>query len=669
MIAAYRAELRGVARRRADQRRVSASLIAWVLVRYRISREGAGGCAGGSAVRAADGGGGHRADQRSIRRTAGWARYLAPLGIKVAFTPLGITIALTFIGLPFVVRSVQPVLGRCRSGIGRSRVQPGREPLADVHAVIFPTVRPALLTGFALAFARALGEYGSVIFISGNLPMKTEIAPLLIVTKLEQYDYAGATAIAVVMLVTSFLLLFGHQSCCSGGRAAGAYAWSRDSSCGPTGCNATPLVRWILTRSRCSHSALFIVLPLVAVFVQAFEKGWGAYRAAIADPDTRCGHLALSADRGHFGSAQHGLRRGRGLGDHEVPIHGQERAGHADRYSVRRLAGHFGLDLRAGVRRAGLVRPLARTDTIYRSSSRCRASSWRRSFVTFPFVARELIPLMESQGTEEEEAALVLGASGWQMFFRVTLPNIKWGLLYGVVLCTARALGEFGAVSVVSGHIRGQTNTLPLHVEILYNEYNYARRVCGGVAAERDGGDHAGAQKISGVEDRAEERSMSIEVRTYPQTIRQLTKRCEDVSLRIETGELVALLGPSGSGKTTLLRIIAGLELPDSGTVRLNDEDATHSTRARPAGGIRVPALRAVPAHDGFRKHRIRVARAAASDAAAGSRDPRSCAQAARADPAGMAGRPLSEPASGGQRQRVALARALAVEPRGAAAR
>ena len=95
-------------------------------------------------------------------------------------------------------------------------------------------------------------------------------------------------------------------------------------------------------------------------------------------------------------------------------------------------------------------------------------------FVTFPFVARELIPLMQAQGTEEEEAALVLGASGWQTFWRVTLPNIKWGLLYGVILCNARAMGEFGAVSVVSGHIRGATNTLPLHVEILYNEYQFA---------------------------------------------------------------------------------------------------------------------------------------------------------------------------------------------------
>jgi sulfate transport system permease protein len=95
-------------------------------------------------------------------------------------------------------------------------------------------------------------------------------------------------------------------------------------------------------------------------------------------------------------------------------------------------------------------------------------------FVTFPFVARELIPVMEAQGAEEEEAARVLGASGWQMFWWVTLPKIRWGLLYGVILCNARAMGEFGAVSVVSGHIRGRTNTVPLHVEILYNEYNYA---------------------------------------------------------------------------------------------------------------------------------------------------------------------------------------------------
>jgi sulfate transport system permease protein len=114
------------------------------------------------------------------------------------------------------------------------------------------------------------------------------------------------------------------------------------------------------------------------------------------------------------------------------------------------------------------------------------------TFVTFPFVARELIAFMQAQGTEEEEAAIVLGATGWQTFFRITLPNIKWGLLYGVILCNARAMGEFGAVSVVSGHIRGLTNTIPLQVEILYNEYQFAAAFCGVVAADDSGAGDAG---------------------------------------------------------------------------------------------------------------------------------------------------------------------------------
>ena len=115
-------------------------------------------------------------------------------------------------------------------------------------------------------------------------------------------------------------------------------------------------------------------------------------------------------------------------------------------------------------------------------------------FVTFPFVARELIPLLQAQGQEEEEAALALGASGWQTFFRVSLPNIKWGLLYGVILCNARAMGEFGAVSVVSGHIRGRTNTMPLHVEILVQRIPILGRVCGGVPVGLAGSGHFAGQ-------------------------------------------------------------------------------------------------------------------------------------------------------------------------------
>jgi sulfate transport system permease protein len=181
-------------------------LIAWVLVRYRFP--------GRRLVDAA-------VDLPFALPTAvagialttlyasnGWiGRYLDPLGIKVSYTWLGITVALVFIGLPFVVRTVQPVLDDLDVDVEEAAASLGAGRWQTFSRVVFPTVAPALLTGFALAFARAVGEYGSVVFISGNMPMKTEIVPLLIITKLEQYDYAGATAVALVMLVASFTLL------------------------------------------------------------------------------------------------------------------------------------------------------------------------------------------------------------------------------------------------------------------------------------------------------------------------------------------------------------------------------------------------------------------------------------------------------------------------------
>jgi len=233
------------------------------------------------------------------------------------------------------------------------------------------------------------------------------------------------------------------------------------------------IVQWGLTLLALAALGVFIVLPLVAVFVQAFAKGWSAYLRAISEPNT------LSAAR--LSLLAVGI---------SVPLNVV--FGVAAAWVITKF--HFKgksilttlIDIPFGVSPviSGLIFVLV-------FGTRGWFGPWldqhdirvifavpgiilATTFVTFPFVARELIPLMESQGTEEEEAALVLGASGWQMFFRITLPNIKWGLLYGVVLCTARALGEFGAVSVVSGHIRGQTNTLPLHVEILYNDYNYS---------------------------------------------------------------------------------------------------------------------------------------------------------------------------------------------------
>jgi sulfate transport system permease protein len=144
----------------------------------------------------------------SVYSGNGWiGRYLEPWGIQVAFAPLGVLVALTFVGLPFVVRTVQPVLEDLDAEVEEAAASLGANRWQTVTRVLLPALFPALLTGFTLAFARALGEYGSVVFISGNMPMKTEITPLLIVTKLEQYDYAGATAIAVVLLVLSFVLL------------------------------------------------------------------------------------------------------------------------------------------------------------------------------------------------------------------------------------------------------------------------------------------------------------------------------------------------------------------------------------------------------------------------------------------------------------------------------
>ena len=181
-------------------------LVAWVLVRYRFPGRGLVDAlvdlpfALPTAV-------------AGIALTTVYAEHgvvgeqLAKIGIKVAFTPLGVTMALTFIGIPFVVRTVQPVLEEIDPDVEEAAAVLGATRLQTFRRVIFPSILPATLTGFALAFARALGEYGSVVFISGNMPMRTEITPLLIVTKLEQYDYAGATAIAAVMLTASFGLL------------------------------------------------------------------------------------------------------------------------------------------------------------------------------------------------------------------------------------------------------------------------------------------------------------------------------------------------------------------------------------------------------------------------------------------------------------------------------
>jgi sulfate transport system permease protein len=233
------------------------------------------------------------------------------------------------------------------------------------------------------------------------------------------------------------------------------------------------VVRWGLTALALGSLGLFIVLPLVAVFVQALSKGLAVYLSAVREPDTIsaiklslfAASIAVPLNLVFGVAAAWAVTKFQFKGKNfltsliDIPFAVSPVVAGLIYVLVFGAQGWLGDWLSAHDIRIIFAVPGIVLATI---------------FVTFPFVARELIPLMESQGTEEEEAALVLGATGWQMFYKVTLPNIRWGLLYGVVLCTARALGEFGAVSVVSGHIRGETNTLPLHVEILYNDYNYA---------------------------------------------------------------------------------------------------------------------------------------------------------------------------------------------------
>lgn len=233
------------------------------------------------------------------------------------------------------------------------------------------------------------------------------------------------------------------------------------------------IVRWALTGIILAFLSLFLLLPLAAVFAQALEKGVATYLDSLREPD------ALAAIRLTLLTAAIAVPLNLVFG--VAAAWAIAKFDFVGKYLLITL-----IDLPFAVSPvvSGLIYVLLfglqgllgqwLADHDLKIIFAVPGIVLATIFVTFPFVARELIPLMQAQGTEEEQAARVLGASGWQIFFRVTLPNIKWGLLYGVILLNARAMGEFGAVSVVSGHVRGLTNTVPLHVEILYNEYNFA---------------------------------------------------------------------------------------------------------------------------------------------------------------------------------------------------
>ena len=231
-----------------------------------------------------------------------------------------------------------------------------------------------------------------------------------------------------------------------------------------------PWVRYTLITVALLFVLLFLILPLAAVFTEALRKGFGAYLAALKEPDAWsaikltliAAVIAVPLNLVFGVAAAWAIAKYEFRGKSflttlvDLPFSVSPVVAGLMYVLLFGAQGWFGPWLQANDIKVIFAVPGIVLATV---------------FVTFPFIARELIPLMQAQGSDEEHAALVLGATGWQTFWHVTLPNIKWGLIYGVILCNARAMGEFGAVSVVSGHIRGQTNTLPLHVEILYNEY------------------------------------------------------------------------------------------------------------------------------------------------------------------------------------------------------
>ena len=232
-------------------------------------------------------------------------------------------------------------------------------------------------------------------------------------------------------------------------------------------------VRVLLITAALTFLGLFLLLPLVAVFTEALRNGFNTYVDALLDPDAQAAIrlTLLAAAIAVPANLVFGLAAAWAIAKFEFRGKTFLTTLIDLPFSVSPVVAGLIYVLMFGA--SGWARPLLDTtglQIIFAVPGIVLATI----FVTFPFVARELIPLMQEQGTDDEQVALSLGANGWQTFWHVTLPNVKWALLYGVLLCNARAMGEFGAVSVVSGHIRGETNTMPLHVEILYNEYNFA---------------------------------------------------------------------------------------------------------------------------------------------------------------------------------------------------
>ncbi len=403
--------------------------------------------------------------------------FLVKFGIHAAYTKLGILIALIFVGIPFTVRSVIPVLEKLDGAYEEAAYTLGSDNSNTFRRVILPELMPAILTGFGLSFARGIGEYGCVIYISGNSAKEhTQVVSYIIMQKLNYMDYESATVIALVMLLISFLLLFLINR---------IYSWQSVRTSGDMQSEGTHSNPGICENNRSGKAliiisvlftAVMLIMPLVSVLVHAFERGWPFFIQSISSEYVRSAAgvtllavlfaVVVNTVAGLMASWLFGKFDFRGkqvlstlidipfsispviAGLSYIMMFGRLGWAYPALEWINRT---FGLNIQIVFALPGVV--LA---TI---------------FVTFPFVSREIIPVINAEGRDEEEAAAMMGAGGFTIFRRITFPHIKWALVYGMILCMARALGEFGAVSALS-KTRGKTFTLPLEIDALYMSGN-----------------------------------------------------------------------------------------------------------------------------------------------------------------------------------------------------
>jgi sulfate/thiosulfate transport system permease protein len=397
----------------------------------------------------------------------------AQFDITIAYAFPGIVLAMTFTSFPFVVRLVQPVLEDLDQEIEEAASSLGAGAWKRFRHVVFPEIAPALLAGGTLAFVRSLGEFGAIVFISGNMPFRTEVASLLMFIRLNEFDYGAAAALATVVMGFSVLIL-----------AASNFLQARmlrrrgDRS----GTRRLPFrngSKIVLPHHNKASGfmivgvsvmlVLFLLGPLVSIFHYALRDGLPDFFVYLRDPHTLAA-LRLSLLAAFVAVVLNtifGVAAAWAVARFEFP--GRKSLVSLIELPLSLSPILFGVAYLFIFGMQGLAGPwLAEHDI--RLVFNAAAVVLVTTMVTSPFVFREILPVMQNQGADEELTAASLGARGWRILRCVTLPNIKWALLYGMCLCFTRSLGEFGSVAVVSGGIPGRTNTLTLQIDLLFHD-------------------------------------------------------------------------------------------------------------------------------------------------------------------------------------------------------